>query len=564
MSVQEPVSSASSPGSLSMDAATETVAHLETLDAVAEQGPRSTRWGARKYIIVIFVSLVNMLDTINMTSVTIALPSILKGVGFHPHQLQCDYLDRCTSAYGLSYAALQLIGGRLGNQFGQKRIFLLGVSWFACWSTVCGWTRDPALLSIARAMEGVGTGLIVPSALALLRENFCQDPERRTALKIFNGMGIYSQNFCILLGGVFSATVGWQWIFYTTTVLSALVSIVGYFFIPADKPREGRPSLINAVRTVVCLLIGITTVVYCLIESTVAGWSSTRTLIPLVIGMTSLIGAVLLESNTSHRLVPTHIWKSRRFTGSILIVFCVTATYHVMFFYLTITFQTVNHYTPLTAACSFFDHGAGLSLGLYIVSRLSTLTRIKGIMIVGWVLIIVSSVLLAQIQAGSSYWEWAFPALVINCLGLGPTWMCCQLCAVSIKDGRDVIEEDQEIKEAVYNAAVQLGGPVGLAIANIVAAAIAETPPGTASVTGSVDGQEDLMMKGYSAAFYTFGVMAGIGLILTILFMPGDDSVLKDSGMLNLDAEGKNEPSTPSGQDLIPRKQFKEMIEKVY
>ncbi|KAF9409129.1 hypothetical protein BGZ94_002047 [Podila epigama] len=138
-----------------------------------------------KGLLLFVISLAAMLDIINVASVTIALPSILSDVGYKPNQLQW-----CVSAYALTYAAFLLIGGRMGDLFGHKRIFLIGTSWFAVWALVCGFARNPIFMSVARALEGAGAGFTIPSALALLTTSYPLGAERTFALSMFSGAAI--------------------------------------------------------------------------------------------------------------------------------------------------------------------------------------------------------------------------------------------------------------------------------------------------------------------------------------------------------------------------------------
>ncbi|KAG0232743.1 major facilitator superfamily domain-containing protein [Mortierella sp. GBAus27b] len=458
-----------------------------------------------KGILLFVISMAAMLDIINVASITIALPSILRDVGYEPNNLQW-----CVSAYALTYAAFLLIGGRMGDLFGHKRIFLLGTSWFAIWALICGFARSPIFMSVARALEGAGAGFTIPSALALLTTTYPLGPERTFALSMFSGAAIIGQTIGVLLGGIFDATIGWQWIFYMTAIISACLAIAGFLFISPHQEKSAVP-----VDTRIdyggafCFTIGIIAVIYYLTESTTMGWGSAKTLAPFLVGIGFLAGFLVIEWKIEYPIMPFHIWKSRRFASSIVIIICLTATYNTMIFYTSLTFQNVLHYNSLITACCYIVHGVGLIVGLYSVTRLFRVTRTKVVMIFGWCFVIGSSVIFAQIKPSSTYWQYAFPAFIINCMGLSPTWMCCQVNAVA-----DAKDEDQGVVGAIYNVGIQLGAPIGLAIANIIAEAY--TPHGAGNA-------EALLMGGYRAAFYAYGVMGGIGLIVMLIFAANRD-----------------------------------------
>ncbi|KAF9577522.1 hypothetical protein BGW38_007215, partial [Lunasporangiospora selenospora] len=399
-----------------------------------------------------------------------------------------------------------------GDLFGHKKVFLIGTTWFAIWALICGFARNPIFMSVARAIEGAGAGFTIPSALAILTTTYPLGPERTFALSMFGGAAITGQTIGVLLGGVFDATIGWAWIFYLTAIISGLLAVAGYLIIPWQQDfapvEDRRIDYLGAAS----FTIGIVAVIYYLTESVTAGWGVAKTLAPFIIGLVILAGFIYLEGKIPYAIMPYHIWKSRRFASTIGIIICVTATYNTMIFYTSLTFQGVLHFNSLITACCYIVHGVGLFIGLYTVTRLFKYMRTKYIMMIGWLFIISSAIVFAQIKEGSTYWQYAFPAFIINCIGLSPTWMCCQVNAVA-----DAEDEDQGVVGAIFNVGIQMGAPIGLAISTIISESF--TP---AHILGSEEAPAALM-KGYSAAFYSFAVMGGVGLIAVIIFASNQD-----------------------------------------
>ncbi|KAG0204827.1 hypothetical protein BGX28_003360 [Mortierella sp. GBA30] len=397
----------------------------------------------------------------------------------------------------------------MGDLFGHKRIFLLGTTWFAIWALICGFAKNAIFMSVARALEGAGAGFTIPSALAILTTTYPPGAERTFALSVFSGCAITGQTIGVLLGGVFDATIGWSWIFYLTAIISAVLAIAGYFIISDEQGKPiGKVDPRVDYAGAACFTIGIIAIIYYLTEATTAGWGSAKVLAPFLVGIGFLIAFVWIESRCEYAIMPFHIWKSRRFSSSIIVIVCLTATYNTMIFYTSLTFQNVLHFNSLITACCYIVHGVGLLVGLYSVTRLFKYTRTKVIMVFGWCFVIGSAMIFAQIVPGSTYWQWAFPALIVNCCGLSPTWMCCQVNAVA-----DAKDEDQGVVGAIYNVGIQLGAPIGLAIANIIAEA--NTPAGAEDAAA--------LMSGYSAAFYAYGVMGGVGLVVMLIFASNRD-----------------------------------------
>ncbi|KAF9570259.1 hypothetical protein EC968_002030 [Mortierella alpina] len=415
-----------------------------------------------------------MLDLINVNSVTIALPSILRDVHYAQNQLQW-----VMSAYALTYAAFLLVGGRLGDLFGHRRIFLLGSVWFAVWSLVCGFARHPIFMSVARGMQGAGAGFTIPSALALMTTKFPLGPERTFALAMFGAASCAGQTVGVLLGGIFDATIGWYWVFFFSAIVAAILAIVGFLvIIETSKDPENTDRRIDCWG-VALFMAGIILIIYYLSESSTAGWASAKTLAPFLVGIVLLATFIFWESRIDYPIMPFHIWRSRRLVSSVVVIICLVATYNVMIFYTSLTFQNVLKYSPLITACCYIVHGVGLTIGLY------------------------------TIVPGSTYWHYAFPALIVNCFGITPTWMSCQMNAVA-----DASDEDQGVVGAIFNVAMQLGGPIGLALSTIMQQAH-ERP------TDGLDG----LMAGYRAAFYTFGVIGGVGFVLAAVLASNHDPI---------------------------------------
>ncbi|KAF9916800.1 hypothetical protein BX616_002760 [Lobosporangium transversale] len=507
--------------------------HVYTLDPQPAKAklPWYRTLDQKKGLLLVLISMANMLDIINVASVTIALPSILRDVHYEPNQLQW-----IVSSYALTYAAFLLVGGRMGDLFGHRRVFLTGTTWFGIWSLVCGFARDPIFMSIARALQGAGAGLTIPSALALLTTTYPLGPERTFALSMFGGAGCIGQTTGVLLGGIFDATIGWYWIFFVTAIISITMAVAGFFIISNVNDNPGNTDRRVDYLGVALFMAGVVMVIYYLSESTTVGWGSAQTLTPFIVGLVLLAGFIFWERRIEYPIMPFRIWSSRRFSASVLVIICVTACYNTMIFFTSLTFQNVLKYSPLITACCYIVHGVGLVIGLYTVTRLFKYIRTKFIMLIGWTLIITSAIIFAQIVPGTTYWHFAFPAFIVNCLGLSPTWMCCQVNVVA-----DAEDEDQGVVGAVFNVAIQLGGPIGLAIGTIMS----QTFEG-------IGGTPEALMSGYRAAFYAFAVFGGTGMILTAIFASNQDPI----EFLDIDPETvegdqeKGEPATVESSSI--------------
>ncbi|KAF9311347.1 hypothetical protein BG003_007497 [Podila horticola] len=475
------------------------------MDSITKpQLPWYRRLNQMKGLLLALVSMAQMLDIINVASVTITLPDIMKDVGYKVDQLQW-----VTSAYALAYGAFLLIGGRLGDLFGHRRIYIIGVTWFSIWAVINGFSKDPIIMSVGRALQGMGAGFTIPSALAILTTTYPVGPERTQALAVFGGTGAIGSVIGVLFGGIFGSTIGWRWIFYITAILGFMMAVLGFIVIPSSQDISRVEDRRIDLFGITSFTAGIVCVIYYLSEGPSAGWAVAKTLAPFIVGVLLLIAFVVVEWKIDYPIMPLRIWRSRRLVASCLTIICVSAAINTMIFFSSLTFQNVQGYSPMKTSLTYIVHGIGAIATIIALTKLVTMVRTKILMVVGWLFFIASGVLFAQIKADSSYWSIAFPALILNFLGMAPVWLCCQINSVA-----DANDEDQGVTGAVYNVSLQIGAPIGIAISNIIA-----------NGRNPHDAFGPALLPGYQSAFYSYAIMAGVGLVVTLIFATNRDPI---------------------------------------
>ncbi|ORZ10601.1 major facilitator superfamily domain-containing protein, partial [Lobosporangium transversale] len=376
-----------------------------------------------------------LLDIINIGSVVIILPDIMHQVGFRADQLQW-----VSSAYALAFGALLLVGGRLGDLFGHRRMYILGITWFSIWSLVNGFAKNPIVMSVGRALQGVGAGFTIPNALAILTTTYPAGPERNQALAVFGGSGAVGSVLGVLLGGLLGSTIGWRWIFYFTAILGFIMAALAIVIVPKERDISTVEDRRIDIMGSFLFTLGIVAVIYYLSEGPNAGWASALALVPFCVGLVFLLGFLVVEWKIKFPIMPLHIWHSRRLVASTLAIMSQTAATNAMVFFFSLTAQNVQSYSPMTTSLCFIANGLGSLLCMAIMTKLVTKVRTKIISVFGSICSIASFVLLAQIKEDSSYWSIAFPALILNALGMAPIWLCCQINSVA-----DARNEDQGV-----------------------------------------------------------------------------------------------------------------------
>ncbi|KAF9998481.1 hypothetical protein BGZ80_011346 [Entomortierella chlamydospora] len=499
---------------------------MDSSSTVVLSLPWYRRLNQNKGLLLALVSMAQMLDLINVASVTITLPDIMIEVGFKVDQLQW-----VSSAYALAYGAFLLVGGRFGDLFGHRRIFIAGVTWFAIWSLVNGFAHNPVIMSVGRALQGMGAGFTVPSALAILTTTYAAGPERTRALAIFGGTGAVGSIVGVLLGGIFGSTIGWRWIFYITSIVAFLMGILGVLVIPLEKADSNASDLRIDYFGILTFMFGVVTIIYYLSEGPSSGWKVASTLAPLLVGIVMLMVFVVIENKIDYPIMPLRIWRSRRLVASCVCIASVSASMNGMIYFSSLVLQNVLGYTPLHTSFAYIVNGVGSIIAIVVLTKILPMVRTKILMTVGWFFLIGSGMLWAQIKVDSSYWSIPFPSLILNFLGLAPVWLCCQVNSVA-----DADDEDQGVVGAVFNVSLQIGGPIGIAITNIIA-----------NTRNSPTDFGAALLSGYRAAFYAVGIIAAVGLVLTVILASNRDPpnmhTKSDAPKISVDAEIGGEPS---------------------
>ncbi|GJJ72820.1 hypothetical protein EMPS_05178 [Entomortierella parvispora] len=477
---------------------------------VKSSGPWYKRLKEIKGLLLALVSMAQTLDIINMASVTIVLPDIMEDVGY-----KLDQLQWVMSAYALAYGAFLLVGGRFGDLFGHRRIFMMGVFWFSIWALVNGFAKNPVIMSVGRALQGLGAGFTVPSALAILTTTYPVGPERTHALAIFGSTAACGSIVGVLFGGIFGSTIGWRWIFFITAILGFSLGTLAFFVIPEEKGEGKVEDRRVDYLGVGCFTLGIVAVIYYLSEGPAKGWKAGSTLGPLIAGLVLLVAFFVVEWRIDYPIMPLHIWKSRRLISSCLIIACISASVNTLIFFSSLTFQSVLGYSPIHTSVCYIVQGVGSIITMVALTRLVTMVRTKFLTLVGWLFFIASGIVFAQIKETSSYASIPLPALILNFLGMAPVWLCAQINSVA-----DADDEDQGVVGAVFNTCLQIGAPIGIAISNIIA--------NNTNAPTAIGAQ---LLPGYRAAFYTQAIIGGVGFVITIVYHPNRDPAKLSEGI---------------------------------
>jgi EmrB/QacA subfamily drug resistance transporter len=455
--------------------------------------PGRGRWLA--LAVVCTGSLMNVLDN---TIVSVALPSIRHDLGFSPVSLAW-----VVNAYLLTYGGFLLLGGRLGDLFGYRRLFVAGTALFTLSSLACGLAPAQGYLIAARAVQGFGGAVASAVALSLVVSMFTEPAERAKAMGVFGFIAAGGGSIGVLLGGVLTEWLSWHWIFLVNVPIGVAVCAASLRVLPAGRGADGdgrRLDIIGAVLVTAALMLA----VYAVVNASRVGWLAGRTL--GVLGLSALLLAVfaLAETRVSSPLMPLRVFRVPNLAAANVIGVLWAAAMFAWFFLTTLYLQLVLHYSPLQVGLAFLP--ANVIMGAFSVGLSARLVGRFGIrrpLSAGLLLAAAGLLLFARAPVGGQFALDVLPAIVLLGVGTGMAFNPVMLAAVG-----DAEPSESGLASGVLNTSLMMGGALGLAVLASVAASR------TQHLLGARHGQMAALTGGYHAAFLVGALFAAVAAVL--------------------------------------------------
>jgi EmrB/QacA subfamily drug resistance transporter len=399
---------------------------------------------------------------LDATVVGIALPAI--GRDFHASVASMQWV---VDGYTLPLAALLLLGGTLGDSYGRRRLFAIGIVWFALASLLCGLAPDVAVLIAARALQGVGGALLTPGSLAILQASFAED-DRGAAIGAWSGLGGVATAAGPFLGGWLIGAVSWRLVFFINLPVAVVVLAVTARHVP--ESRSPGPVQRLDVTGTVCISGALAGITYGLIGASYSGWTSVSVLVPLIVGLVLLGLFFVVEHRERAPMLPLTVFASRQFSAANAVTFVVYGALGGVFFLVPVVLQEVNHYSPLQAGISLLPVTV---IMLLLSSRSGALAARIGPrlqMSVGPLVIAAGLVMLTRVGDPGGYLSTILPAVVV--FGLGLAINVAPLTATALAA---VPAEHAGIASAVNNDVARAAGLIAVAVLPVVAGITGDT-----------------------------------------------------------------------------------------
>jgi EmrB/QacA subfamily drug resistance transporter len=459
-----------------------------------------------RWLILVIVAIAQLMVVLDSTVVNIALPSAQRALGFPNSDRQW-----VVTAYALAFGSLLLVGGRLGDMFSRKRIFIIGLAGFALSSALGGAATSFEMLVAARTLQGVFGAILAPSALGTLVSTFRDPRERGRAFGVFGSVAGGGGAVGLILGGVLTQYFSWRWTLYVNLFFAAIAIAGALTYMRSNRP-DTRPRMDWA--GAVLASAGLFALVFGFSHAELAGWTAALTLGSLIGGVVLLGAFVFAESRVSHPLLPLRVILDRARGGSYISVGLTGIAVFGVFLFLTYYLQDIKGYSPVTSGLAFLPMIACILLSSNISSIL-LLPRVgpRNLIVTGMVLGGGAMAYLTQLTVTSSYAVAIVPALVALGLGFGMIFSPAINTATA-----GVARRDSGVASALVNTMQQVGGSIGTAALSTIALTATATYL-TAHHTGPL-APATAAVHGYNVAFTVSAILFGVGALVAVLLLP--------------------------------------------
>jgi EmrB/QacA subfamily drug resistance transporter len=460
----------------------------------------------RRWLILAVLALAQLMVVLDATIVNIALPSAQADLGFSD-----DSRQWVITAYALSFGSLLLLGGRIGDIFGRKRTFIVGLLGFAGASALAGAAGSFGVFIAARALQGAFGALLAPAALSLLSTTFTDPAERGKAFGVYGAIAGAGAAVGLLLGGVLTEYLDWRWTMYVNLAF-AIPAAIGGFTLLHQAPRNTAARI--DVPGAIAATTGLFALVYGFSSAESNGWGEPITIVSLAAGVATLAAFVWIERRVAQPLLPMRVVLDRTRAGSYLAVATVGAGMFGAFLFLTYYLQETLAFSPVETGLAFLPMVVGIVFAANLASRV-LMPRFgpRPIVPVGMLLAMAGMLSFTGLSVDSSYASAILPGLFVMGLGMGAVMAPSMASATA-----GVQDTDAGVASAMVNTGQQVGGSIGTAfLSSIAASAVTSFAADSGASTPAV--MAEAAVHGYTTAFWWSAAIFAVGAVVSALLL---------------------------------------------
>jgi EmrB/QacA subfamily drug resistance transporter len=457
-----------------------------------------------KWFALALLCVTQFVVVLDIAIVNVALPSIQTDLKFSQENLQW-----VISAYALVFGGFLLLGGRLADILGRKRVFMTGLVIFSVGSLLCGLAWSEASLIGARALQGLGAATITPSALSILTTTFREGRERNIALGAWGAVGGFGAAAGVLLGGIITDLLSWEWIFFVNVPVGIAALVLSPILLTESKDAHGQshdiPGAVFVTGGLSLLVLGIT-------QGYGWGWGSARTLGVFVASVVLLAAFALWEQRQREPLMPFSIFRLQTLTAANVAGFIMGTALFSMFLMLTLYMQQVLDFSPLKTGIGYLAVAGTAVIWANVAAAAVNRVGVKPALIVGMSLLTIGLLYFTQVSVNGSYWADLFPGFLI--LGIAIPFAFVPITIAALAGTKP---QEAGLASGLINTSQQIGGAVGIAILSTIA--VSTTDDAVASGTAIPNALTD----GFVNAFWAGAGIAFAGLLVSIFMVRGRD-----------------------------------------
>src|SRR5947207_4773130 len=471
-----------------------------TETAVHAEGRR--RWG-----ILAIVGAAFFMTVLDVAIVNVAIPSIQSDL--HVTEITVQWV---LIAYAITFGGFLLLGGRMADLLGRKRIFIVGLVLFTLASLVCGLANSIGVLIGARAVQGVGAAIISPAALSIVSTTFREGAERNKALGIWGALGGSGAAAGVLIGGILVKYLGWQWIFYVNVPVGVLVGALTLPFVPESKAELGHHRF--DAWGAITVTSGLALLVYAISKAPDVGWGSARTILFLIASVAILAVFVAIEQRSRAPLMPFRIFRIRSVLAANIVGFLLGAVIFANFLVLTLYVQQILGWSPLKTGITFLATAGTVVIWSGLAQGLTTRYGPRPVITIGLLILAASMLWYTQLPVDGHFWPDLLPPYLIFALGLAFGFVPVTIAALS-----SVAPQEAGLASGLINTSQQIGGAIGVAIASTVFTSYVN-----ANLKPTLRGGGTLAQvytTGYQHAFWALIALALLGAVLAFVLLRG-------------------------------------------
>jgi EmrB/QacA subfamily drug resistance transporter len=467
---------------------------VEATADLARTGPDPRRWWALALLCSAYFMVI-----LDVSIVNVALPSIQEDLHFSPDDLQW-----VLSAYALTFGGFLLLGGRVADVLGRRVVFMSGVALFTLASLACGLSGSEGMLIGARAVQGLGAAILSPAALSIITTTFEEGSERNKALGIWGAMGGSGAAVGVLLGGILTKALGWEWIFFVNVPVGAAVLLTTRSIV--KESRAGSATRHFDALGAVLITSALSLLVFALTQANRVGWGSAQTIGILIASAALHIAFIAVEHRSQAPLVPLGIFtRLRTLTGANVVSFLVGGLTFAMFFMLSLYMQQVLGLSALQTGAGYLAVALTAIVSAGVAQALVTKVGVKPVMIAGVTLMGLGNVWFTQVSADGSYAVDLLPGFLAIGVGLGFSFVPMSIAALA-----GVAPQEAGLASGLFNTSQQIGGALGVALFSTVAT------NRTSDLLAEGESRAAALTSGFTLAFWVAVGFAVLALIATL------------------------------------------------